>query len=326
MQVAGEAELKDHRIPLEKGRERGWGRVSIPADANPADNDYWFVFEQPAPQAVDHRGRRPAGRRGRFRLAASISPDPALQCTAEVVAQSQVAAIDWDQVSLLLWQAALPELESAKQIRSFVERGGSAIFFPPRSPAAARSSACGSPPGPRTKPIFRWSAGGATRTCSPIPRAGRRCRWGRSRCASTAGFPGDVTALATLRDGPPLAGEGHDRPRVGLLLRDDAGAGGFIAGDERRGVLRAGSAGPGLGRGGAREHAAARWPATGARETTPTLWKRVSGAEEALSTDYAFHSGIYRSRRAAAGGEPCAGGGAGTGGGRHQGGRAVSRA
>ena len=40
VQVAGEAELKDHRIPLEKGRERGWGRVSIPADANPADNDF----------------------------------------------------------------------------------------------------------------------------------------------------------------------------------------------------------------------------------------------------------------------------------------------
>ena len=47
--AGAEAELKDHRIPLEKGRERGWGRVSIPADANPADNDYWFVFEQPAP-------------------------------------------------------------------------------------------------------------------------------------------------------------------------------------------------------------------------------------------------------------------------------------
>ena len=51
VELAGaQAELKDHRIPLEKGRDRGWGRVSIPADANPADNDFWFVFEQPAPR------------------------------------------------------------------------------------------------------------------------------------------------------------------------------------------------------------------------------------------------------------------------------------
>ena len=41
VEMAGpEAELKDHRIPLEKGQERGWGKVSIPADANPADNDF----------------------------------------------------------------------------------------------------------------------------------------------------------------------------------------------------------------------------------------------------------------------------------------------
>ena len=33
-------ELKDHRIPLERRPERGWGKVSIPADANPADNDF----------------------------------------------------------------------------------------------------------------------------------------------------------------------------------------------------------------------------------------------------------------------------------------------
>src|SRR5579875_1224215 len=42
--VGPEAELKDHRIPLERGKERGWGWVSIPADTNPADNDFYFVF------------------------------------------------------------------------------------------------------------------------------------------------------------------------------------------------------------------------------------------------------------------------------------------
>src|SRR4029077_14648945 len=83
--VAAEAELKDHPIPLEKGRDRGWGRVSIPADANPADNDFWFVFEQPAPRRSiivvdDPQVARP------LTLASSISPGPELQCTSEVVA------------------------------------------------------------------------------------------------------------------------------------------------------------------------------------------------------------------------------------------------
>ena len=74
--AGAEAELKDHRIPLEKGKERGWGRVSIPADANPADNDFYFVFEQPVPRraivvAEDAAAARP------LQLAAAISPDPA---------------------------------------------------------------------------------------------------------------------------------------------------------------------------------------------------------------------------------------------------------
>ena len=42
-------DLKDHRIPLERSKERGWGRVSIPADANPADDDFYFVFDNPPP-------------------------------------------------------------------------------------------------------------------------------------------------------------------------------------------------------------------------------------------------------------------------------------
>ena len=43
-------ELKDHRIPIERSRERGWGKVSIPADVNPADNEFYFVFDRPQPR------------------------------------------------------------------------------------------------------------------------------------------------------------------------------------------------------------------------------------------------------------------------------------
>ena len=43
-------DLKEYRIPLESRHERGWGKVTIPADVNPADNDYYFAFERPAPR------------------------------------------------------------------------------------------------------------------------------------------------------------------------------------------------------------------------------------------------------------------------------------
>src|SRR5262249_22185470 len=67
------SELKDHRIALERGKERGWGRVSIPADANPSDNDFWFVFEQPAPRRAIVVAEDPAAARP-LHLAAAIAP------------------------------------------------------------------------------------------------------------------------------------------------------------------------------------------------------------------------------------------------------------
>src|SRR5262249_19679647 len=127
------AELKDHRIPLEKGKERGWGRVTIPADANPADNDFWFVFEPAVARKAIVVAEDPTAARP-LELAASIAPDPSVSCAAEVLAPDQLAGVDWDQVALLLWQAPLPDKDAAAPIRMFIERGGSALFFPPRGP------------------------------------------------------------------------------------------------------------------------------------------------------------------------------------------------
>jgi hypothetical protein len=47
--VGREAVLKNHAIPLERAAgSRGWGKVSIPADSNAADNEFYFVFDEPA--------------------------------------------------------------------------------------------------------------------------------------------------------------------------------------------------------------------------------------------------------------------------------------
>ena len=290
LQVAGEAELKDHRIPLEKGRERGWGRVSIPADANPADNDYWFVFEQPAPRRSIIVVDDPQSARA-LTLAAAISPDPALQYTAEVVPQSQVPGIDWDQVSLLLWQAALPETDSAKQIRSFIERGGSAIFFPPRTPSSGEMFGVRFTTWTDQKdgiPVVSWRGDedllAHTASGAPLPVGGLEVR-------KYCGLGGDVTALATLKDGPPLLARATtDHGSVYFCATTPAPGDSSLA---TSGVVfyvlvqRAMAAGA-AALGSTRQLQAGDAPKEGT-----TVWKRLSGAQEALSSDYSFYAGVY---------------------------------
>ncbi len=57
--VGDQFDLKDHPLPLQSDHPRGWGRVSVPADLNPADNDCYFAYDVPlaAPHA-DRRRRR----------------------------------------------------------------------------------------------------------------------------------------------------------------------------------------------------------------------------------------------------------------------------
>ena len=107
--------------------------MSIPADANPADNDFYFVFEQAGAAEGDRRGRGrsggPAAGAGGGDLAG-----PGRPVLGRGARAGQLGGVDWDQVALLLWQAPLPDKDAAEPLRAFVERGGSAIFFPPRAP------------------------------------------------------------------------------------------------------------------------------------------------------------------------------------------------
>jgi len=285
-----EADLKDHRIPLEKGRDRGWGRVSIPADANPADNDFWFVFEQPAPRraivvAEDQEAARPLA------LAASIAPDPSLKSAAEVLASGQSAAVDWEQVSLLLWQAPLPEAEVCKQVQAFIDRGGAAIFFPARVPGAAelygvRWTSWTEPTG--EAPVESWRGDqdllAHTASGAPLPV-------GQLRIRKSCGLAGEVTPLATLKGGAPLVARvATNRGSAYFCATTPAPADSSLAtsGIVFYVLVQRAMASGALALGSTRQLTAGLAPREG-----PTVWKRVAGLEEALSTDYPFHRGVY---------------------------------
>jgi len=133
--VGREAVLKNHPIPLERSAgSRGWGKVSIAADSNAADNEFYFVFDEPALRktivvAEDQQSRRVLS------LLAGIPPEKGLQAKAEVVGPNELVTADWDGTSVLLWQADLPEGKDAELVEDFVKRGGRAIFFPPENPS-----------------------------------------------------------------------------------------------------------------------------------------------------------------------------------------------
>src|SRR5262249_57703072 len=92
-----------HRTRGGRGQERGGGGVSFPADANPADNEFYFVFDKPVPRqtivvADDPLGARP------LELAAAISPDPSITCVAEGGPGGQLVPGRWRKVSRVRWQ------------------------------------------------------------------------------------------------------------------------------------------------------------------------------------------------------------------------------
>jgi hypothetical protein len=293
VELAGSvAELKDHRIPLEKSHEKGWGRVSIPADANPADNDFWFVFEQPVPRRTiivseDAQAARP------LQLAAGISPAPVQKSSADVVAPGQLAAVDWNQASLLLWQSPLPEASDADLVGAFVERGGSAIFFAPRIPSEAALFGANWTKWSEHKgdlPIESWRGDedllAHTASGAPLPV-------GQLQVAKHCGITGELTPLATLKGGAPLlARVATSGGAAYFCTTTPAGSDSSLA---REGIVLYVLIQRALAGGANALGSTQALTAGGATRDDPALWQRVAGGQEAMSTDYSFHRGIYQS-------------------------------
>jgi hypothetical protein len=293
VEMAGpQYDLKDHRIPLERGRERGWGRVTIPADANLADNDYWFVFDQPVPRravivAEDPQSVRP------LELAAAISPDPAVKCSVEVIGIDQVSTVEWESLALLVWQAPLPEGDAAKTIRTFAERGGQVLFLPPTAPTNADAFG------------VRWGAwSDAAREITvetwrgdqdllAHTQSGAALPVGEIQVRRYCGLTGDFTPLASLAGGQPL------------LARVTAGTGGVYFCTTTAGVADSTFATNGIVlyvlmqralAAGAQVLGNTRMLSAGdPPPDNPANWKRIAGDEEATSADYALHRGVYAS-------------------------------
>jgi len=283
-------ELKDHRIAIESGRERGWGRVSIPADANPADNDFYFVFDQPPPRrtivvADDPQAARP------LQLAAGISPAPTIECVADIVPIEQLNVAEWDQAGLLLWQAPLPAGDTAQLVESFVNRGGRVIFFPPRVPSGDAFYGVKWGSWVETSDDVAIDTWRSDQDLLERTQNGAALPVGQLRVAKYCEVSGEYTQLASLSGGAPvLARVRQDDRGVYFCATTPAPKDSSLATD---GVVLYVAVQRALADGAAVLRDTQQLVAGGPIPNLPTSWSRLSGPDEGLSTEYRFHRGAY---------------------------------
>ncbi len=211
-----------------------------------------------------------------------------------MLAPDQLAGVDWDKIALVLWQAPLPDESAGEPVRAFIRRGGSAIFFPPRAPGKGELYGVRWTSWQEQKaeaPVEGWRGDedllAHTQSGTPLPVGQLQVR----RSCGLSG--GELTTLATLRAAPrswhgrrPMAA-----PRTSARQRRP--------GETPRWRPTAWSSTSwSSGRWPAEPPSwaarASSWPAI-RRGTTPLDWERVAGGEEAISTEYAAHRGVYSS-------------------------------
>ncbi|TWT56051.1 BatA domain-containing protein [Allorhodopirellula solitaria] len=308
----GVGQISGHRVPLSREQTQGYGSVAIPADFNAADNRYYFTFDTPPPQrTVVVSDNEEIGRV--LKLAAEITPDENLQSVAEVVSPRDLAGISWEDVSLVLWQAALPSGpdsggpdssgpdsggDAAAMLQSFVDRGGRVIFFPPESSGELAASAelfgmqwqqWEDVEGEHAVSSWRGDADllAATMAGSGLPV-------GTLRVNRSVGIEGEATALAKLADGSPLLSR-VPTPQGGVyfcsttpLAKDSSlAADGVVLYVMIQRALAAGA----LSLGNTSQVDAGAVPASEAER-----WQRLAGRDSALSSENAFVAGVFRDR------------------------------
>jgi len=293
--TAKEFDLQGHRIPLDSTIERGWGRVSIQADANEADNDFYFGFDKPLPRrsvlvAEEVDETLP------LEFAASVAPSSSVTCETAFAQPSQLDGVAWEDVSLVLWQAPLPDGDTAKLIDQYVNRGGQIVFFPPDAPSSDNFRGIGWDAwkeSPNSTPVTTWrmdndllanTLGGSSlpvgeletyRYCPPKGEA--------------------LTPLATLDGGKPLFSR-LATPNGGVYFCSTTteGSNSTLA---NNGVVLYVAVQRALANGasvlGNTRQSVAGDSLASQLASSSSPWKQLTGDEDTLSTEYAYHRGVY---------------------------------
>lgn len=184
-------------------RAVGFGRVSIPADANPADNEFHFTFgvspvRRTLVVAEDAEARRV------LELAAGLAPDRLLRAAVTGLEPDQASAAALDDVALVVWQAPLPEGAAADRLTAFVADGGQVIFLPPSVPTNATFAGLGWGGWSDHSPPLVPAGWRADEGLLAATDSGTNLPVGEVEVRRVCRLTGEATPLATLADDVPL--------------------------------------------------------------------------------------------------------------------------
>ena len=127
--------IQGYSIPIDRSLKHGYGHVSIPANACPESDTFYFVFDEPPPlhsvivsddEAVS----------GPLSAALSAAADSSHTYVSTVLSPSHAAEIPWNETAFVVWNAPLPKVNDplAKQLLDFTAAGRRILFLPPDSP------------------------------------------------------------------------------------------------------------------------------------------------------------------------------------------------
>ncbi len=296
--TGSQTEIRNHRVSLATNQKSGWGRVSIPADENNADNEYFFVFDDPPLRRVVVVSEDRSATRA-VEIAAAISADGQENSSVEILAPDQLDSLVLDDTSLLLWQTSLPDAGLAPAVENYVREGGQVIFFPPTRLASGAGTALSN-----SFLGVRWSqwVGDEKQVMVENWRgdqdllaatdSGAGLPVGQLEVQGYAQLEGDVLKLATLSGGDPLMARvatsrggvyfctASADPKVSSLA--ESGVVLFVA------VQRAIEQGQ-TALGNTTQRVAS------ATDEATVDWRQVTGAKDGLSTEYSSQAGIYQS-------------------------------
>ena len=288
--IADAVELVDHEIKLPPGTDRGWGRVTIPADSNPADNASYFVFAESLPRRIALvTGDAP--KLNALQIAAAISPTPSQENMVEVLTPGQLASLVWEEVALVVWHAPLPTDNAATMIESFLDRGGQVICVPPATPndtelAGVSWGGWKSPADSMAVTTWRGDADLLARS-----QSGTALPVGELAISRYCTIGGEHTPLATLGTGETLMARAiRENGALYFLGTTSASADSTLAAD---GVVLYVALQRAIANGGATLGTARQIIAGLAGELANAPWQVVETDDDVLSNEYAHHAGVY---------------------------------
>jgi hypothetical protein len=297
-----QAVLKDHPIALGRGdgpvgpgdHFRGWGRVSIPADANVADNDFFFVFDRPATRrtlivAADGASRQVLS------LVAHTPSSKDQACEVEVLVPEDLAAVAWDEIALVIWQAPLPEGKTILLLEQFADRGGQLIFFPPEQPTEQSFAGVSWTNWTTHKEPLHVLTWRSDQDLLANTASGAALPIGELEVRRSCGLAGPYTPLASLpADATFLARATGQRGGVYFCTSTPSNRDSTLA---TEGIVLYALVQRAIDRGaeviGKTRQVDADTLAAGF-QSKDGQWTRLAGSSDALSTEMGLHSGVYQ--------------------------------